>query len=455
MRPQLLRRLNTLDVALICVGLVVGSGIFRTPAAVAQRAGVPALVIACWIGGGVIALIGAFIFAELAARRPLDGGLYGYLRDAYHPIVGFLFGWTLMLITGTGANAAAAVLFAGYLQPLTGVAIDGRIVATATLVGLAGINLLGVRQGGNWQNVFSVVKIAAIGALIGVCLAARPEHAAVFAPHPFGSTAGLLGAFGVAMLPALFTYNGFQNASFITAETLAPERTIPRALVLAMTGVVIVYVLANLAYLHVLGLGGLAASTVPAAAAIEAAVGPIGGRFIAIAIALSTLGYLSTCMLVHPRVYYQMAADGLFFRQVAWISPKTRVPAVAIALQAVVSSAIALSGSYEQIINWVVLPQWLFTGLAAIALFVIRRRDGKASVPSVRVPGHPYTTALFIAALVGIFAAEFIVYPRDTAYALTVLAAGAVTFVVWRRLEPKAGAGIPTDAARRDPSREK
>ncbi|HKE37383.1 MAG TPA: amino acid permease, partial [Candidatus Baltobacteraceae bacterium] len=219
MTPQLLRRLNVFDLALISIGMVIGSGIFRTPSVVAQRAHVPAFALACWFAGGIIALIGAFIFSELAARRPVDGGIYGYLKDAYHPVVGFVFGWTFMLIVSTGSNAAAAVLFAGYLEPLTGMTIDGRIVAAGTLVLLACINLLGVRQGSNWQNALSILKVGALLALIVVCLTAHPTaHAAV--PQGLSDQVGLLGALGVAMLPVLFSYNGFQNATLITAETV-------------------------------------------------------------------------------------------------------------------------------------------------------------------------------------------------------------------------------------------
>lgn len=432
MRPQLLRRLNTFDLALIAVGIVIGSGIFRTPAVVAQRAHLPALILGCWFAGGVIALIGAFIFAELAARRPLDGGLYGYLKDAYHPVVVFVFGWTFLFIVSTGANAAAAVLFAGYVEPLAGINVDTRLVAAVTLLALACINLLGVRQGGNWQNATTVLKAGALAALIVVCLWAHPQaHPA--ATQVLSDRVGLLGALGVAMLPVLFSYNGFQNATLISAETIEPARTIPRALLIGMMAVVVLYVLANFGYLHVLGAAALAGSKVPAAAAMDAVVGPIGEKLIAIAIALSTLGYLSTCMLVHPRVYYHMAADGLFFRPLAWVSESRRVPVVAILLQAVIGSAIALSGSYEQIINWVVLPQWLFSGLAAVALFIFRRRDAGKPAPATRVPGHPYTTALFIAALAGIFISEFVIYPRDTVYGIAVLVSGAIVFAVWQR----------------------
>jgi APA family basic amino acid/polyamine antiporter len=243
----------------------------------------------------------------------------------------------------------------------------------------------------------------------------------------------LFAAVGVSMLPVLFTYSGFQSPSFVTAETVDAHRTIPRALVLGMGIVIAVYVLANAGYLRVLGPVGLADSAAPAADAMRAVVGGIGGRFIAAAIALSTLGYLSTCMLAFPRVYYQMAAEGLFFKQVAWISPSTRAPVVAILLQASVASGIALSGTYEQIINWVVAPQWLFIFMAAGAVFILRRRDAGAPQPRTSIPGHPITTGFFIAVLFAIFTAELVIYPRDTLYGICVVLAGVAAYFAWRR----------------------
>ncbi|MGA8325582.1 MAG: amino acid permease [Candidatus Cybelea sp.] len=434
MKPDLLRRLRTFDLTLITIGSVVGSGIFRTPAVVAQRAHLPAIILGCWLAGGAIALLGASIFAEVAARRALNGGLYGYLRDAYHPIVAFLFGWTFLLVSGTGSNAAAAILFAGYLAPLTGLTFDPRVVAIATLAILAGINVLGVRQGGNWQNLIGLLKIGAIAGLIVASLVAPSHPIAPDAPASFGHPLALLAAIGVAMLPVLFTYAGFQGTTFVTAETVQPERAIPRALIAGIGVVIVLYILANAGYLRMLGATGLAASAAPAADTMRAAVGSAGSKFIALAIALSTLGYLSTCMLAYPRIYYQMAADGVFFKAVGWISPRTRVPVVAILLQALMAGIIALSGTYEQIINWVVAPQWLFIGLGASTLLVYRRRDGGASRrPITSVPGHPVTTWFFIAVLLAIFAAEVAIYPRDTLYGIAVVLSGVLAYFMWHR----------------------
>ncbi len=261
---SLLRRLGTIDLALITIGAVIGSGIFRTPSVVAQRAHVPALILACWALGGVVAVIGAFIFAELAARRPLSGGLYAYLRDAYNPGVAFVFGWTLLFIGDTGGTAAAAVLFAGYFEPLTGLHVAPTIVAVVTLALVTAINVLGVRQGGTWQNVLVVLKIGAIGGLIAAGIFAHP-NAASAAPVAFHSGGTLLGALGVAMLPVLFSHNGFQGASFITGETRDPERTIPRGLVIGVGTIVVIYLLANIGYLHALDAADLPPRTRPPA----------------------------------------------------------------------------------------------------------------------------------------------------------------------------------------------
>jgi len=431
LKTQLLRRLTTVDLALVTVGSIVGSGIFRTPAVVAQRAHEPAIILGCWIAGGVIALTGALVYAELAARRPLDGGLFGYLRDAYHPVVAFVFGWSLLLISGTGANAAAAVLFAGYLAPLTGVTLDQRLVAVLTFAVLATINLLGVRQGGSWQNFVTALKIVALATVIVVCLSHTPASAAPL--HALAQPASLAGAIGVAMLPILFTYAGFQGTAYVTAETVDPHRTIPRAILIGVGIVIVLYVCANVGYLRMLGAGELAASTAPAADAMRAAIGAAGSRFIALAIALSVLGYLSACMLVMPRVYYHMAAEGTFFKGVAWVSPRTHVPAVAIVLHAVIASIIAATGTYEQIINWVVAPQWLFIALGAGGLFVFRRRDAAAPKPAVTVPGHPVTTALFLLVLAGIFFAEVTTYPRDTAFGIAVVLSGCAVYYLRKR----------------------
>jgi APA family basic amino acid/polyamine antiporter len=251
------------------------------------------------------------------------------------------------------------------------------------------------------------------------------------------------------MLPVLFTYAGFQGTTYVTSEAVRPDRSIPRALLIGIGVVVVVYVLANVSYLRTLGPIELAASKVPAAEAMRAVLGDAGSKFIALAIALSTLGYLSTCMLILPRVYHQMAADGRFFKAVAWVSPKARVPAIAILLQAVISSAYAFSGTYEQIVNWVIAPMWLFIVIGASAVFVFRRRDAALGVAAPRIRSHPVVAAGFIAVLVAIFTSEFLIYPRDTLYGSIVVVSGVAAYYIrqyamaWRAARPVASTNEP------------
>lgn len=403
------------------------------PALVAQRVHSPALISACWIGGGALALIGAFVFAELAARRPLDGGLYAYLRDAYHPGVAFVFAWSVFWIAYTGGTAAAAVLFSTYLGPALGIPIDPRIVAVLALAGVTLVNVLGVRQGASWQNLLVVLKIGAVAALIVAGFVAHPIPHAALAGVPQPPLA-LAGAIGFAMLPVLFAYNGFQTATYISVETREPQSTLPRGLVFGVALVVLVYVLVSAGCLRVLGPGGLAASATPAADVMHAALGTIGSRTIAIAIAISTLGYMSSGILLGPRLYYQVARDGLIFKNIAWVDPRTRVPPVAIAMHGTMAAIIAASGTYEQIVNWVTAPDWAFIMLGAAAVFVFRKRDAGLPPPPIRVPGHPYTTTAFIAALLAIFVAVVAVAPRDTLWGAIVLATGALFYVVWGKV---------------------
>ncbi len=425
------RRLGVVDFTLITIGSVIGSGIFRNPALVAQRAHAPFLITTCWIAGGLLALIGAFVFAELAGRRPLDGGLYAYLREAYHPGVGFIFGWMIFWILYTGGTAASAVLFAGYLAPALGVTADPRLVACLTLACVTAINALGVRQGAGWQHFLVVLKVCAIGSLIVAGFAAHPIAAHASTLPELGKPWHVAAALGVAMLPALFSYNGFQSATYVSAEVREPANTIPRGMLLGVSVVIAVYILVSTGCLRVLGPAALSASPTPAADVMRAAFGTIGERAIAIAIALSTLGFMSTAILVAPRVYFQLAEDGMLFRQVAWVHPRTRVPIVAIVMHGAMSAVLAASGTFEQIVNWVTLPSWCFIALAALAIFIFRRRDANLPPPRVRVPGHPWTTLLLIAAVAGVVIAEIAIYPRDSLYSILVLAAGGLVYLTF------------------------
>ncbi len=434
-RPaHLLQRLGVVDLTLITIGAVIGSGIFRNPAVVAQRAHVPALIVGCWIAGGFMAMIAAFVFAELAARRPVGGGLYAYLRDAYNPLVAFLLGWTVLAIAYTGSTAASAVLFSGYFLPLLGLHADPRIVAVTAIAAVTLINVLGVRQGSTWQNLLVALKVFGIGGVIVAGSIAHPvlSRAPVFVS--LNTPLAWVGAAGVAMLPVLFAYNGFQSATYMTGEARNPGRTIPLGQLLGVAFVVAIYVLVNIACLRVLGQHGLAATKTPAADVMSVAFGPIGAVIIAAAIATSTLGYMSTGVLLAPRLYFQMSADGLFFKQIAWISPRTHVPVIAIVLHGTIAAIIAASGTFEQIVNWVTLPDWLFIMLAAIAIFIFRKREANLPRPAFTVPWHPWSTLLLIAAVVAVGISVIAIYPWDSLYGAIVLATGAAFFYIWKAL---------------------
>ncbi|MHB8144703.1 MAG: APC family permease [Vulcanimicrobiaceae bacterium] len=437
----LLRRLGTFDAALIVMGGIVGSGIFMNPSVVARRVHEPALVMAVWIAGGAIALLGAFVFAELAARRPADGGLYAYMRDAFHPAVAFAYGWTLLLVSQSGGMAAAAVTFSIYFTPLTGLHAAAPVLAIALLSVLTLINCLGVRQGSNVQNAFMVLKVAAIGGLIAVGLFAHPSATAAIPVSGFNTQFKLLVVLGAAMIPVLFSYSGWQTSSFMTAELKNPAKTLPLGMIWGVTGVVVLYLLVNLVCLHVLGATGLMRTNTPASAVMTIALGPVGGRLIAIAVALSTLGFLSNQILTSPRVYYAMAQDRVFFKQVAWVHPKTRVPVVAIVLQGIFAIAIALSGRYDQILNYVTSVDYVFFTLAALALFVFRRRDasdGTDSAVGYKVPGHPVSTAVFLFVAAAVVLDTWIAYPSNSLIGLGILLTAIPVYFIWARRPARA-----------------
>jgi basic amino acid/polyamine antiporter, APA family len=433
--PTLDRRLGLFDLTMIVMGGIIGSGIFMNPAVVARILPTPALMLSAWVLGGALALAGAFIYAELGARRPRAGGQYAYLRESYHPLVAFLYAWTLLLVVQSGGMAAVSITFARYARELTGVAWPEWLIAATALVILTAINCLGVRAGSTVQNGFMVLKIAAIGMLI-VCGAAfvraagAPPAVATGALPP---RAGDLASFGIAMVPVLFAYGGWQTSSFVGGEVRDPRRTLPRGLVLGVLGVVTLYVAVNVVCLRVLGPDGLAATHAPATDVMRAAFGATGARLIALGIALSTLGFLSQSMLTAPRVYYAMAADGLFFRGVARIDARTHAPVVAIVLQGAVALVIALVGRYEQILNYMVGVDWIFFTLTATCVFALRRRDGDGGQPVFRVPGHPLTTIAFVVVGGLIVIATVVKDPVNSLIGIAILAAGIPAYLLWAR----------------------
>lgn len=476
--PGYARTLNTFDATMVVVGAIIGAGIFLNPAIVAQRVGTSGMILLAWALGGAIALAGAVCFSELGARLPRAGGGYVYLRDAFGTLPAFLYGWTQLLIINTGGIAAVAITFASYTTDVTG-AGEGwiRPLAVGAIVLLSGINAAGVRFGALVQNTFTVLKLAALALLVaaGAWLWLGLGDGGAVGPVPGAGAAasgggvggvvegpavgdGVVGgavasaeggaasrimAMGTALVAVLFAYGGWQHANNIAEEIKEPTRRLPRALMGGVAIVVTVYVAANAAYLAALGPAGLAASSAPAADALRAAGGRWGGVAIAVGVACSTFGILNVFILAAPRIYQAMAADGLFFQSVARIDPRTRTPARGIWIQAGWAVILAMSGTYGQLLDWVVFGDWIFFGLIAATLFVYRARDRgamaggsaavAATVRSFRAPAHPVVPALFVPAAAFVVFSSVASNPRNAVYGTLLILAGVPAFLWWGR----------------------
>jgi APA family basic amino acid/polyamine antiporter len=416
---------------MLVMGGIIGSGIFVTPAEVARHVTTPLLIVGVWVLGGLVALAASFVYAELAARRPEVGGQYAYLRDAYGPMPAFLYGWALLLVIQSGGMAAVAITFARYFADLVQVPLADSVVAVAVLALLTLINCMGVRSGSNVQSGLMVLKILAIVALVLAGLMFAPAAASqVRASAP--ESVSTFAAIGAAMTPVMFSYGGWQTSSFVAGEMRDPRRDLARGLLLGVAGVVLLYTLVALVCVHALGPAGLAQSKTPATDVMRLALGPKGATFIAIGVAISTLGFLSQGMLTAPRVYFAMAEDRLFFDSVAKVSPKTRVPIVAIVLQGAAAAIIAVSGTFGQILSYVVSVDFIFFGLTGAALFVFRRRDPDQQV-TFKVPGHPFTTGFFVLACWAVVVATVVNDTRNSLIGYAILAAGIPACLYWQR----------------------
>ncbi|MGI9088711.1 MAG: APC family permease [Chthoniobacterales bacterium] len=431
-RGELARRLGLFGTTMAVMGGIIGAGIFINPYIVAGRVHTSALILGAWIAGGLIALVGGFIYAELAARLPVVGGQYAYLREALHPAVAFVYGWVLLLVIQTGGMAAVAVTFARYFLELTHLSVNDSLVAASALAVLTAINCLGVRAG---SRVQSLLTLTAIGAIALLCassfLKGGPSQISWQPVLDQPVSLGLLFAFGSAMTPVLFAYGGWQTSSFLAGEVREPQKTLPRGLILGVLGVIVVYTSVNFVYVRALGPAGLAAAKTPASSVMAMLLGPRGAQFIAAGIAFSAFGFLAQSMLTAPRVYFAMAEDRVFFRSVAWVHPRTHVPIIAITLQGVWAIVIALTGTYAQVVNYVVAMDCLFFALTAICLLLLRRRAG-AGTAAYQTPGHPWTTLLFIAAELLVVASTFAHDPLRSGIGLAIALAGLPAYFWWR-----------------------
>ena len=430
--PAYLRRLGVWDGAMIVIGGVIGAGIFRTPATVAERTASGLPLLALWVMGGLLTLTGVLCYAELGSRRPHAGGIYLYLREAFGMLPAFLFGWTMALINYPGSVAAVATTFADYFCQAVGLPLLWvKPVGVAAIVFIVGVNLFGIRAGAMMQNIFALLKLAAIALLVAVGLVLAHGHLggvlAVDATRHVPS-----GAFVGALLPVLFTYVGA-----LAGEVRDPQRTLPRALLLGMLGVVLAYVLANVAYLTGLGHADLAASQAPAADLMRRLFGEAGARVMAVGIACSTFGYCSIAIAGGARVLQTMGADGMLFRAVGYIDRRTRAPQVALALLGAWTVVLMLWGNFGQLVDYTTVGEWLGHAFGIGTLFWYRWKFVDEPAP-YRVPLFPLLPLVFVVTVLGVIVATAIASPHDAGMSLAIIALGAPVYWLWRRWQQRA-----------------
>ena len=432
------RGLGLYDSTMVVVGSMIGSGIFIVSADMARTLGSPGWLLIGWLIAGVLTITAALSYGELAAMMPRAGGQYVYLRDGLHPIAGFLYGWALLLVIESGAIAAVAITFATYALRLVGGPDGARVpLAIASLVVLSIVNYLGVKPGSRLLNVLVVLKVAALAILIGAGFfaAGHPgwwtETRAAASP----AATSTLVAFGAAMVPILFTYGGWQSANYVGEEIADPKRNLPLALVAGTVAVVVIYVTVNVVYLRALGLTGLAETAAPAADAARRMFGPSGSLFVSGAIAVSTFGFLDLSILAPTRVYYAMAADRLFVPALATLHPRFGTPSLAIVVQSTWSCILALTGTYDQLANYVVFADWIFFGLTVLTVLSFRRSLPLSKRPPdvFRAPGYPVVQILFVLIAAAVVASVIGAAPGAAAKGAVLIALGIPVYFWYAR----------------------
>jgi APA family basic amino acid/polyamine antiporter len=439
---DLSRRLTFFDGATLLVGSVIGSGIFVVPSLIAQRVPEPGLAIGIWIFSGLLVLCGALTLAELGAMLPESGGLYVYMREAYGPFWAFLYGWTIMLVVIPGAIAALCSAFLLYLTLFVPMSWwTGKLVGILLLIGLALVNVRGVKHGARVQSLFAVLKTGGLIALIGlalVTLQGRAEHFEPLLPPAFSGS--LLTAIGLAMISTLFAYDGWHFVGFVAGEMKDPQRTVPRSIIAGVLLVMAIYVSANLAYIFVLGQPRIASSERVAADAMSAMVGPAGATFITVTILCSTFGAISANVLAGPRVFFAMAKDRVFFEHLARVHPRYHTPSTAIWAMALWAGVLTLTGGYEHLITLSGFSSWIFFTMVVLAVIVLRRRHPEWPRP-YRAVGYPFTVVVFVLVSSFFVINTLVEAPRSSLLGLGLLLIGVPFYFANRRTNPAPPAG--------------
>ncbi|MEW5918802.1 MAG: amino acid permease, partial [Gemmatimonadota bacterium] len=404
------------------------------------------LALSIWVIGGVLSLLGALTYGELGAMDGGSGGLYSYLRDAFGPFPAFLYGWTLLLVLATGSIATLAAAAAQYFgEFVTLGAVGKKAFSVAMILILGVVNVLSTRKSATLQNVATGIKVTAILVMSGLLIALGDGGPAAAAASGT-ATPSLMAGVGVAMISVLWAYEGWQYTTFAAGEALDPQRSFPRALILGTLILIALYVLANIAYVAALGGARVAASERVAAEAVTTVVGPTAGRLVATAIMISMFSAALSIMITAPRVYYTMARDGLFFSKLSEVHPRYGTPAFAIVVTTGWAMLLAATGTFQQLLTYVVFIGWIFYALGAMAVIALRRKRPEAARP-FRVPGYPWTPIFFTLAAAAIVGNTIVTTPRDVVLGLLIVALGAPAYLVWRRRRSPA----PSVVAARSP----
>lgn len=430
----LVRTLGLRDIILLTIGSVIGSGIFLVPGAVLRQVEgyiLPALLV--WLAGGILSLLGALTYGELCAMKPAAGGLYVFLRDCFGRFTAFLFGWTLFFVIGTGSVATLAVAFSAYLGEIVPLTVAmAKLISILMIAVVAAVNVLGTRRSADLQNWTTAIKVIGILTMTAALLwlgNGFTGSGSVMWPAQLSSS--MASGFGLAMIGVLWAYEGWQFVSYSAGETKSAQRNFPIGILSGTAALIAIYLVTNIGYLAALGPSGVAGSDRLAATAVATVVGPAAAKLVAVMILISIFSAANSIFLTAPRVFYAMAADGLFFRRLAEVHPRFKTPAFAIMAGAVWSAVLAATGTFEQLLTYVVFIGWIFYALAAASIFVYRKRMPDSERP-YRVPLYPLTPLLFIAAAAALVINTMVTQPGLAAIGFGIVLLGAPAYLIWR-----------------------
>lgn len=454
---RLNRQLGLFDSVMVMVGIVIGSGIFLTTGLIAKSLPSPGLILLVWVVGGILTLAGALTYAELGASLPHAGGQYVYLREAYGPLCAFLFGWVVFLVYMSGGTAALSVAFAeyfGYFFPtlsiqeilftiklsifgksLTYSLSAGQIVAVTAIIILSLFNYIGLSYGKIIQNVFTLIKIGAIMCFVVLGFAVGKGQAFDLMLSPAGIDPGqLIIGFGIALVAVSWAFDGWNNVNFVAGEIKNPKKNIPLALIFGTIGITILYVLVNYIYLYSLPVDRIVGEIRVAEKAASSLFGREMGSIIAAVVMVSTFGALNGNILTAPRVYFAMARDRLFFKRVGDVHPRFKTPGFAIIVGAVWASILTLSGTFEQLLTFVMFVAIIFWIAAALSVFTLRRKFPRLQRP-YKTWGYPYVPILFIITSLGILINTVIEKPVESLSGILITLLGIPVYYYWKKTQ--------------------